>query len=228
MPTCDVAGCERRGTTRGKCDKHYRQILPVEGRLENPERGCAVPGCKRPHASLGYCEPHYGRFKRHGDPIAGIADRGAGVVFIESVLSAPPTDECIPWHRPFRGRSRSSYPRVYTEGRGWQAHRYVCFRTYGPPMSESMEACHSCANKWCVNPRHLRWGTAADNGADRSLHGTVCRGTEQWKSKLTDDDIRAIRAEPLSTSHNELARRYGVTGTNIKYIRDGYTWKHVA
>lgn len=227
MEPCEIEGCKRRAVTRRLCDKHYRRLLNTAGRIENPDRGCAVPGCSRPHGSLGYCERHYGRFKRHGDPTAGIADQGAGLAFIEQVLAAPPTTECIPWHKPFRGSSRAAYPRVYAEGKGWQANRYICYRRFGPRSSE-IEACHSCANKWCVNPEHLRWGTAADNGADRSLHGTVCRGVEQWKSKLTEDDVRAIRAAPANTSLADLGRQYGVSGENIRFIRLRKTWKHVA
>lgn len=226
MRRCEIEGCDRRSVSRGRCDKHYRQLLSTAGPLQNAKRGCAVPGCPNPHGSLGYCERHYGRYKRHGDPTAGIAEHGAGVAFVETVLRAEPTDECIPWHKPFRGTSRSAYPRVHVDGKYWQANRYICFRVYGPASSE-IEACHSCANKRCVNPKHLRWGTAADNGADRVAHGTVCRGEAQWKSKLTEDDVRAIRAAPDSVRNGELAKRYGVDVQNIRYIKKRHTWKHV-
>lgn len=228
QPLCSVAGCGRRSAVRGRCDKHYRQILPVEGRLEVIQRGCAVAGCKRPHGSLGYCEPHYARFKRHGDPLAGISDKGAGLAFIESVLSRAPTDECILWHAPFLGKSsRSTYARVQVDGRGWPAHRYVCHRAHGPEPSPGMEVCHSCANKRCVNPKHLRWGTEADNGADRSEHGTVSRGEAHWGCKLTEANVRAIRAASAATSDRSLAERFGVTKENIHFVRLGKTWRHV-
>ena len=40
-------------------------------------RPCAVPGCGRPHYGHGYCRAHHARWRRHGDPRADLADRGA-------------------------------------------------------------------------------------------------------------------------------------------------------
>jgi hypothetical protein len=231
QPLCSEPGCSNAKVSRGLCDAHYRKVLNAKGRkIGRPGETlpCAVKDCKRPHSAFGYCEPHYARFKRHGDPNAGIADRGAGLAFIEDVLSRKPTNACIEWFRPFRGKSRKSYASVSVDGKSWPAHRYVCFRAHGPEPHPNMETCHSCANKRCINPQHLRWGTEADNGADRSLHGTVCRGVDQKNAKLTDDDIRFIRAAPSSVSNNELGRRFGVTGSNIGFIRKNQTWKHVA
>lgn len=228
---CKLETCTNSSVSRGLCDNHYRHELESSGRIigrPGETLPCAVTNCKRPHSALGYCEPHYARFKRHGDAKAGIADKGAGLAFIEKVLSHPPTTECILWPRPFKGFSRHSYATVLVQGKIWPAHRYVCYKTQGPPQYPDMETCHSCANKRCVNPQHLRWGTKADNGADRSIHGTVCRGEDQWKAKLTEEMVREIRAAPLSVSHNELGRRYGVTGENIQSIRANKTWQHVA
>lgn len=228
--TCEEVGCNKRVTARGRCYTHYIRLLETAGRVVMPSPGaCLVEGCDAPYEAKGYCAHHYRSLRRHGDPLAPkLAPRGAGLAFIEDVLAREPTDECILWPYPYRGKSRGCYAHITVNNKLWPAHRYVCHRAHGPEPKPRMETCHSCANKRCVNPKHLRWGTQAENGADRVQHGTVCRGEAQWSAKLTEDSVREIKALLGSTSDAELGKRFGVTSTNINYIRSGKTWRHVA
>jgi hypothetical protein len=45
-------------------------------------------------------------------------------------------------------------------------HRFTCWAAHGPPPALKMVAAHSCNNKACLNPMHLRWLTHADNFAE--------------------------------------------------------------
>jgi DNA-binding Xre family transcriptional regulator len=56
-------------------------------------------------------------------------------------------------------------------------------------------------------------------------HGNSQRGERMHMSKLTDDAVREIRASTLPRT--ELAERFGVTPSNISYIKRGKTWRHV-
>lgn len=38
-------------------------------------RGCSVDGCTGTIHGHGYCSPHYNRWRRHGDPLAGMPIR---------------------------------------------------------------------------------------------------------------------------------------------------------
>jgi hypothetical protein len=51
------------------------------------------------------------------------------------------------------------------------------------------------------------------------------RGELNWNAKLSDDDIRVIKAS--KDSQTTLARRYGVTQPAISYIRNNRRWKHI-
>jgi len=72
---------------------------------------------------------------------------------------------------------------------------------------------------------NLAWSTQKENISDKETHGTLIQGVRQWKSKLTDDDVRVIRMSTESTT--ELMKRFPVSRTTINKLRRGLGWKHV-
>lgn len=48
----------------------------------------------------------------------------------------------------------------------------------------------------------------------------------KYTSRLSAEDVAAIRAEPLPTRHADLAKRYGVSSVTIARIRKGQTWNN--
>lgn len=79
-------------------------------------------------------------------------------------------DKCLLF--PFR---TAAHPRgkVTYNFKQMPAHRAMCLMANGLPKTEKKAmALHSCGNGHlgCVNPNHLYWGDAADNGKDRSVH----------------------------------------------------------
>lgn len=131
--------------------------------------------------------------------------------------------ECLNW--PF-ALTAKGYGAARFNGAGMNAHRAVCLLAHGePPTAAHIEVAHSCGNRKCCNPAHLRHATSAENSADALAHGTFLVGERAPRAKLREADVRQIRAS--SESHASLGRRFGVSGGAIHLIRSGENWAHL-
>lgn len=69
---------------------------------------------------------------------------------------------CWEW----RGKlSHNGYGQLEHKGRSWRAHRLAYTLAKGK-IPAGMMVLHSCDNRRCCNPKHLRIGTAKDNWQD--------------------------------------------------------------
>jgi hypothetical protein len=190
---------------------------------------CSIAGCgNNAHWSAkgghGYCNSHLYRFKRHGDPLAGRIPPGEAERYLREVAFQYTGDECLIW--PY-ARNSAGYGHLSLNGRNQLVSRLVCDKVNGWSNLPWDEAAHSCGNGHlgCCAGKHLRWASAIENAADMVAHGNSQRGERMHMSKLTDDAVREIRASTLPRT--ELAERFGVTPSNISYIKRGKTWRHV-
>lgn len=104
------------------------------------------------------------------------------------------TDDCVMW--PYSLTS-NGYGRVQESGAGSRfllTHREALRRREGEPPTPTHQAAHAqgCP-KSCMNYRHLRWATAAENAADRNRDGTHNKGIQNGNARLTDAQVREIR-----------------------------------
>jgi hypothetical protein len=108
------------------------------------------------------------------------------------------------------------------------AHRLALLLSKGLPPSPEMQAAHSCRNRHCVAPEHLRWATAEENAADRKRDGTQNRtvGRMHGMAKLTPDQIEAIRREYAlgGFTQRQLAKRYDIAQSAISNIVNKRRW----
>ena len=95
---------------------------------------------------------------------------------------------------------------------------------------------HHCDIPACVNPRHLYAGTQQDNVNDmvrrkRQAPAELTRhlGEEHGRAKLTDDDVREIRALYATGNYSQpiLGKRYGVVHSTIGRIVRGEHWANL-
>ena len=150
------------------------------------------------------------------------AKKGEGLQWIYAHL-LDVTDDCIEW--PF-GRS-NGYGWLRSKGRTWPAHRFMCLLAHGKPDRGQTDVAHSCGNKLCCNPAHLRHATPEQNQKDKFSHGTVLRGESIASSKLKRSDVVEIKKRLLTETATKLADEYKVTVAAVSLISKGKTWAHV-
>jgi HNH endonuclease len=87
---------------------------------------------------------------------------------------------------------------------------------------------HKCDNRLCCNPDHLSLGSKKDNMQDCIERGRFAVGENTGTSKLTEEQVRAVRqlAANGSTSY-AIAKAMAVNEKTIQNIVGGHAWKHV-
>lgn len=107
------------------------------------------------------------------------------------------------------------------------AHRYA-YLTFIGPIPDGVLVCHTCDNPGCVNPAHLFLGSDADNAQDAARKGRMPRGENHPNAILTRAQVIEIRALYESgSSMLSLAKQFGTCRSNISYIVNYHSWRHV-
>lgn len=132
-------------------------------------------------------------------------------------------DECWRWMGPL---DRIGYGRFYLNGKTLLSHRASMLFAHGELRSE-LDVLHSCDNPACVNPKHLRFGTHADNMRDKVDRGRQKRGEHAPQAKLTDAHIKIIKYIGRSLPRKVLAREFGINSQAVSNILCGRKWSHV-
>lgn len=131
-------------------------------------------------------------------------------------------DECLLWPH---ARIPKGYARIRIGEAFPYVHRLACGHRHGPPPSPSHQVRHLCGRgaDGCVNPRHVVWGTPAENERDKDEHGTRRHGRV-----LTEEQVQEMRALHGSASFHDLAEAYGVSPATVGDIVYRTTWRNVA
>jgi len=88
-----------------------------------------------------------------------------------------------------------------------------------------LEACHNNGDPFDNRLENLRWDTSRNNQLDRIKHGTSNRGERCAAAKLTEAQVRAIRAD--NRLQREIAAEYGVRENTISRIKSRQRWAHI-
>lgn len=132
------------------------------------------------------------------------------------------TDTCWLW----RGNiSNVGYGTITVEGVTKYVHRVAYELAHGP-IPEGLSVLHQCDVRACVNPEHLRVGSAQENAVEAASRGR--RGSRAGHSKLTEEKVREIKELlRLGWKYTRISKLYGVTHGTIWHIALGKTWSHV-
>jgi hypothetical protein len=151
--------------------------------------------------------------------------------FWSFVLKSP---SCWEW----QGSTSDGYGTYRHNGKTRKAHRVVWERERGP-IPEGLCVCHHCDNRRCVRPDHLFLGTVDDNNKDRAAKGRSAgvfpggeahparkrRGQSHWCAKLTDDDVREIRAlRARGLLQAQIGARFNIHPSTVSRITRG-AWR---
>lgn len=137
-------------------------------------------------------------------------------------------DSCWRWNG---ARNKEGYGRVRCGARIQLAHR-VAYRLQCGDIPDGALVLHRCDNKRCVRPDHLHLGDYAANMREASERGLIvrvpARGERCGRHKLTDADVRSIRARSATgISRTALAREFKVTSQQVGAIVLGKSWRHL-
>lgn len=156
---------------------------------------CSIDGCGKPSRARSWCRMHYQRWQKHGDPL-GAAYQGPEAAFLAKTEPLVGDPGCLIWTG---GTDRDGYGQLGVNGRTVKAHRYAWERERGP-IPDGMTIDHTCWERSCVNPEHLRLATRADN--NRNLSGVRKNGGGLPRGVTRDGRRYRARVKHNGTEHH--------------------------
>ena len=191
---------------------------------------CIVEGCDGIARGRGWCQRHYTQWHRYGDPLHRERRYHKGMPaeerFNAYVQKGPGPKACWEWTG---GKMTTGYGMFHPMPKqSILAHRYS-YEQHRGPIPAGQFVLHHCDNRSCVNPRHLFCGTQQANVDDMINKGRDLKrgmvGAENHRAKITEADVRKIRASP--TTAKILAKRYGVSVSLIYAVKQHRLWSHI-
>lgn len=238
---CAVLDCPHEGRLiNGVCFACYQWMRsnpgkdPVGRRRRNaaPKDGqCTIvepdgKECTDVFFGKGMCQRHYERVRDHGDPHTTL-QRSTKEIEVEIRAAAvAETDECIIAYGAATRRS------VRIDGKQVPLSRAVWIIAEGDPGE--LHVLHTCnggsGEHGCINRRHLRLGTHAENMQDKYDAERQARGQMHGMHKLTEHDVREIRRRYIPGRGRQagngahLAAEFGVARSTISQIVNRKSW----
>jgi len=184
---------------------------------------CAVDGCANMAVRKMLCTKHHWRLQQYGDPLrTKTAADGEIPAWVLGHATWPDKDACLLW--PFAISKKSGYP-IAGKRKG---HVVMCEAAHGDAPHGKPQVAHSCDNRSCVNPHHIRWATHRENMDDMVIRNRARHGEKHSRAKLTEEAVRVIRSTPRGYGVTKrLCQQFGVTEATLSAARSGRTWRTV-
>lgn len=152
------------------------------------------------------------------------------VRFWSNVRCGDGPDDCWLW---LGGKWRRGYGRIKPTGsrRFRSAHR-ISYEMHIGPLDGRM-VLHSCDTPSCVNPRHLRLGSAKDNTddmmtRDRWFRLPSGRGSANPRARISEQQaIEIFSRIDAGETNTSIAASFGLTHHAVSRMRRGLAWNHL-
>jgi len=145
---------------------------------------------------------------------------------IERLSIPEPNSGCWIW---LGALDRGGYARISLKGKNRKASR-VSYQQFVGELTPELDILHICDLPACVNPAHLRVGTAQDNIFDMWAkgRGRVPKGEAHSNSILTLPQATEIRSRVLSGENPRLvALDFDISRTTAARIASGKSWRQI-
>lgn len=170
----------------------------------------------------GLCIACYNRAYKHGE--LGVRHRASAAETFFRSFERGPSNLCWLW-------KGAKLPTGYgalrgDDGETVRANRFAYQQFIGKIPSGKL-VLHTCDVRLCVNPAHLRLGTYKDNSEDAVAKHRTAHSERHPQAKLTDAQVREIRALRGRLQQKEIAARFNISPSIVCQILKGQIWRHV-
>lgn len=144
-------------------------------------------------------------------------------VFKQIDMSVGP-DKCWEWQGKYNEKARNIYWSI--GNRKVIPYRMVYELVHGVTLTTEQQILHSCDNRKCCNPRHMRVGTHQENMNDmkqRERHGlphNTVRAIRRLGARVDDGGRRAM-------TDADIGELYGISRRHVNSILNGIVYSHV-
>jgi len=135
--------------------------------------------------------------------------------------------DCLVWTGARAKRGYGTF-RPWPGAKTLSTHRTMLKWKLNGALSGHDLTLHSCDNRACCNPDHLRAGTATENTRDMVSRGRSRVGEKASQSRFADAQVKEFRHRVgRGETQASIARACGVNPSQVSRAVTGKTWAHL-
>lgn len=106
-------------------------------------------------------------------------------------------------------------------------HRLI-LEAFKGKCPEGMWGCHNDGNTENNSIDNLRWDYPLNNLLDKVAHGTLLKGEDNPRAKLTDKEVKELLVlRQQGWLQNDIAAKFNITQSHVSAILRNKLWKHI-
>jgi hypothetical protein len=107
-------------------------------------------------------------------------------------------------------------------------HRAMASLACGLDLTKREVVRHTCDERRCFNPEHLRVGSQKENLEDMVRKGRSNRGERSGRSKLDEATVRLIiRLVLMGQTRAAVSRAFNISWSHVHRLVTGKNWRHL-